>query len=440
MARHVRGEPHRRGHLALALTMAATPSLRLRRGLAIGGAVVLPLLLVRLGGHAGVHMARNLLVPGAGVVDHAPLLGMALAVLAVGATVAWLRWGVDWTLVAVLGLAMGLSIGLSGGAGDHGDAAPVLGPPVARAAHELPLVVLVVGMLAWARSVLGRTPGIRRLVDRRHRSRQGAVDLGSLPVVDRCRAVAIGALAGAAGPDDRRGVLADDVEARARRVGLVARGRIGGDPLRRDHAHARAARLLAGVAGEDEAARLDADARATTLGVPCSEPTWIRPLDGTLAALALQQSGRPEAAATWARALHRELGLSRGHRPAWWWTPLGLGAGSMPAWEHAATTAIARAAGWIDDEDWTALRRRSLGAAARGGDQRDDERLISAARCWLAFVDDAEAARIVARPGVRRDPLACALDALAVRLREDPDVLRTRTARPHTHHDRRVAR
>jgi hypothetical protein len=112
----------------------------------------------------------------------------------------------------------------------------------------------------------------------------------------------------------------------------------------------------------------------------------------------------------------------------------------MPAWEHAATTAIARGAGWIGDEDWTALRRRALGAAARGGEQCDDERLIAAARCWLVFVDDAEAERIVARPGVRRDSLACALDALAGTLRAEPSLLRAGDARPADHHEARVAR
>jgi hypothetical protein len=401
--------------------MTTAPSLRLRRVLALGVAVALPVLLVRVGGHAGVHMARNLLVPGAGVLDHAPILAIALVVLAVGATVLWLRWGADWALVAVVVLAMVLSLALSGGGGDH-DAAG-LGPPVARAAHEFPLVVLVVAALAWTRSVLGRTPGVRHLVGRRHRGRQGAVDLASLPVVDRCRAIAVRVLAGVDGTDDRVAVGGVDVQARARRVGLVTRGRVGGDPWRRDHAHARAARLLVGVASPHDAASLDADARRTGLGVPCSEPTWIRPLDATLAALALQRSGRPGAAAAWARALQGELGLRRGHRPAWWWTPLGIGAGSMPAWEHAATTALARSAGWIGDGDWTALRRRALGAAARGGGQPDDERLIAAARCWLALVDDLEAERIVTRPGVRRDPLACALDALATRLREQPDLV-----------------
>lgn len=392
-------------------------ALRTRRGLALIGAAAVPLVLVLWGGHAGTHMARNLLVPGAGVIDHAPVVGVTLALLAVGATVLWLRWGADWAVVAVIGVAMVLSAMWAGG--DHTSAAPTS----RVAAHEFPLVLLVIGAIAWLRSVMGRTPGMRHLVGRRHRTRQGAGDLRSLAPVDRCRAAAVLALAGAGDEHTLQAVTAADVGDRARRVGLVARGRTGGDPFRRDHAHARAARVLVGAADRAELDRLAVDSARTVLGAPCSEPGWIRPLDATLCALALANRGRHDAAATWSVALRDTLFLRRGHRPAWWWTPLGVGAGTMPDWEHATTTALARAAGWLaDDDDWTALRRRALGAAARGGDQPDDERLIAAARCWLALLaePDLEAERIIHRPGVRRDPLACALDTLASRLRSDP--------------------
>jgi len=79
----------------------------------------------------------------------------------------------------------------------------------------------------------------------------------------------------------------------------------------------------------------------------------------------------------------------------------------------------------VGDEDWSALRRRALGAAARGTEHPEDERLIAAARVWLACVDDPEAQRIVLRPGVRRDPLACALDRLAAQLCDNPSMLRS---------------
>jgi hypothetical protein len=82
--------------------------------------------------------------------------------------------------------------------------------------------------------------------------------------------------------------------------------------------------------------------------------------------------------------------------------------------------------GWVGDADWTALRTRALGASARGSEHPHDERLIAAARIWLAFVDDPRAAPLLARPTVRHDPLAVALDRLASRLAADPDALTTK--------------
>ena len=139
----------------------------------------------------------------------------------------------------------------------------------------------------------------------------------------------------------------------------------------------------------------------------------MRPLDAVLAALALDRAGEPAAGARCRALFAGPWALRRGHRPAWLWTPLALTAGRAPAWEHAASTALARSAGWVGDDDWPALRRQVLGASARGTALADDERLIAAGRVWLAHVDDPEAARIVARPTVADDPLAVALDAFA---------------------------
>ena len=55
----------------------------------------------------------------------------------------------------------------------------------------------------------------------------------------------------------------------------------------------------------------------------------------------------------------------------------------------------------------------ALGASARGTAHPDDERTIAAARVWLRFVDDEQAARLLARPTVAHDPLAVALDCYA---------------------------
>jgi hypothetical protein len=131
------------------------------------------------------------------------------------------------------------------------------------------------------------------------------------------------------------------------------------------------------------------------------------------------------------RALYAEhFRLRRGHRAAAWWTPLGVPVGACATWEHAAATGIARALGAVGDADWAALRTRALGAAARGTRDYHDERLVAAARLWLAFVEDQAAAAIINRPTVRHDPLAVALDQLADRLRSDPAALRAAPAAP----------
>lgn len=400
-------------------------AVRMRRAVALGMSVAVPLALVLWGGHVGVHMARNLLFPGAGVVDHSPLLAAAFAVLAVAATVVWLQWGADWVVVAVV-IASTAVAGLLAVSHPSLGTAQLLHP--VRAAHEFPLVVLVIVAIAWVRSAAGRVPVLRHLVIRRNRALGGGVDLASLAPVDRCRAAALFLLLAPNPEITVDSAWSADVIARARRVSAVARLRFGRDPLGRDHAPLRTVRLLAGRMSEAERNRYASEALSSDIGAPCSEPSWVRPLDATLAVLALQRCAAREAGAKWVEALGGAYSLRRGHRPAWWWTPLGVGAGSAPAWEHAAFTGLARAAGWVEDADWHALRKRALGAAARGAEHPHDERLVAAARVWLAFVDDPEAMRIIHRPGVRRDPLACALDQLAALLCENPAALRPAAA------------
>lgn len=368
----------------------------------------IPLLLWALGGHAGVHAARSMLVPGAGLAESAPVLAVAFVALAVAATVAWLRCGTDWVLVLVVVAAMGASA--AWGSAEHGV------PVAQRAAHEFPLVLVVAGAIGWLRATLGGVPGFGWLAGRRVQEDHVTV-LADLAPVDRCRAVAIAALAGDVTDEHRRAVIAPDVARRAARIGFAARLRRGGDPFRVDHAPARAALALTLDLHPDAARRFVADAARSPVGVPASEPTWVRTLDGTLAALALDRLGAGDSAARWTAALDGPLAPRRGHRPSWWWTPLGLAAGRCLDWEHAAATALAHEQGWIDDGDWLHLRRRVLGAAARGSSRRDDERLIAAGRVWLALVDDPAAERIVERPTIRHDPLAVALDAHARHLR-----------------------
>ena len=379
-----------------------------RRWLLAVAVAALPLGLWLLGGHAGVHAARSMLVPGAGLAEAAPVLAAGFVALAVAATVAWLRWGTDWALALVVVAAMAASA--AWGSTDHG------AEVAQRAAHEFPLVIVVAAALGWVRATLGGVPGFGWVAGRRVHD-EHVTSLADLAPVDRCRAVAVAALAGDVTDEHRAAVTAPDVARRSARIGLAARLRRGGDPFRIDHAPARAALALTGGLDDAAARAFVDDARRNPLGVPASEPTWVRTLDGTLAALALARLGDDAAPRRWASVLDGPLAVRRGHRPSWWWTPLGVAAGRCLDWEHAAATALAHEQGWIDDGDWTHLRRRVLGAAARGSSRRDDERLIAAGRMWLALVDDPAAERIVSRPTVRHDPLAVALDAHARHLR-----------------------
>ena len=166
--------------------MASRSSTR-RRVVVLAASLALPALLVFGFGHRGQHMARNLLVPGAGLWEEHLWVGLAFTVGMVAATVAWVRWGADWTVAAVVGGAVVASALWAPGGHDAPAAASPFTP--ARAAHEFPLVVLVVGALSWMRSLTARVPLLRRLGARRPRR---------VRAVDHARAVAVAQVAGAA--------------------------------------------------------------------------------------------------------------------------------------------------------------------------------------------------------------------------------------------------
>jgi hypothetical protein len=397
--------------------MADVPSLRFRRVVTAAVSLTITALLAFALGDPGAHMAQNLVIPGVGLLEVSVALAVVVLVATTAAIVVWVTWGIDWLPAAIV-LCSTVAAGLL--TGDH----PA---PVTRAAdelvgvaaaHEFPLVVLVVGGIMWMRTAVGRLPGLRRVTARRSRTVAAAPGLdgiGALAPLDRSRAAAIAALTGPVPSTVSDAAASSAVVTRARRIGLIARGRRG-DPFAVDHAAARAALALTGQLDDAAMARFADDAHAAVAGVPASEPTWVRPLDATLAALALHRAGHGEAGRRWAAMLAGPLALQGGHRPGAWWTPLGIRLGSASVWEHAATSALARANGWCDDADWHVLRPRLLGAAARGTSVAADERSIAAARLWLVHVDDEQAARILARPTVHRDPIAVALDRLATSL------------------------
>ena len=219
--------------------MTTERPLRVRRAAVVALSLLVPAILVLGLGHRGAHMARNIVFPGAGLIDERPFIALLLMSLAVLATVAWVRWGVDWSVVAIIVVSTAAAGALTSPA-DHQSASDAL-----RSTHEFPLVIIATAAVTWVRSVGGRMPGMRRLARRRTRSLSGLSDIDRLSVIDRCRCASIVSLAALTNGVELDRVLAtlerDDVAGRARRVGFIARGRRGGDPFRIDHAHARAA-------------------------------------------------------------------------------------------------------------------------------------------------------------------------------------------------------
>ena len=403
------------------MTVRARDDVWARRWCAVGIAGAFWIALPVFAGHRGTHMALNLLVPGAGLFGVDVLGAVAVVLAAVTAFALWLRWGMDWVVVVVLLGAMVVS-GLA--VHDHPTAAAAALPPVQRSSHEFPLVLLVMGALTRLERMSRRFPPVAWIHRHRASKRDGWSALSALSPVERCRTASVAALAGPVETMVVDAVGRPDIIRRARRVGIAARARFAGDPLRIDHAHARTALALTNQLDDVEVDALKHDASSTAVGVPCSEPGWVRLLDASLTAAGLQRLGHPQAVDDLRGLLGEELRLKRGHRPAAWWTILGVRTGPGAPWEHAAATGIARALDAIADNDWPLLRPRALGAAARGNKDPHDERLVAAARIWLVFVDDSVAAPIIERPTVRHDPMAIALDRLAQSLRNEPDLLR----------------
>jgi len=378
--------------------------------------------------------SRNIVLPGAGLIEWSLPAAAVFACLAVVALALFFVWGADWVVAAVWASALAATLVLVSATHDHAAthvvSAAGQAPQVVRASHTVGAILVVMVLVNWLRVVFARVPGVSWLGRRLSRGkRQGLSGVGRLRGVERARASAIAALARAAGAEVPESdaiveALSDGrVVRRARNVGAFARLRLG-DPLRTDNAHARAALLLWGKLPPHAVRDFELESAKRLAGVPCSEPGWVRPLDATLAAVALQSCGEREAARSWVRTFQTEFRLGqRGHRPAWLYTPLFMAAGTASDWEHAAASGICRAFGWIGTEDWTALRKRTLGAAARGSTIAQDARLIAAGRMWAAMEQDAPAQRILQRATIRGDALAVALERLARALEANPRAL-----------------
>lgn len=363
-------------------------------------------------GHSGMHMLQNILVPGLGLHERSLVLAIATFISVIAGLIAWIRWGIDWlpaTLVVLSTLASGVPTESLGQ--DHASTNPLV---LQYAAHEFPIVVAVVAALIWLQTSIKSLPLIRRIAATRVENAPQSI--AELPPVACSQAAVISILSGSKSQNAAAAAANESVTQRCRWIGRVARFRFGDDPFMVDHGIARAGLLITGQLSENQKAQLMRDSTRAPGGVPCSEPGWLRFLDGTLTAVALTEAGDKTAGERWTQMLDGPLAIKRGHRPAMWWTPLGIAFGNAPLWEHALGCALARDYGWCSDKDWEGLRPRLLGAAARGVQIVDDERAIAAGRLWLDIVKDEQASRILMRPTVQYDPIALEIEALREQL------------------------
>jgi hypothetical protein len=375
---------------------------------------------------------RSAVAPGLGLLPDQAAVAAALLVAAFASTWTWFRWGVGLPAIVVWWAGIVVTVRLLPSHTHEALAAAAGSGGYGLAAHEFTWVMAVYVVVYWFSLFLYRLPFVERLAARRRLRRPpDETALRYLPPVERARAVAIWGIARAAGgqaPSSQllAGAAASLPEARrARAISLLAHGDWR-QPLRRDNAPSRAALILAGadadgaVAGE--AGRQAAGAR---LAMPASEPGWVSLLDGTLLAAALQASGDAGAGRRWGLVLDRWFRLKRGHRPEARHDFVGVTRGRAPAWEHATAMATAAAHGWCEPApEWVALRQQVFAAIGRGGRSPGDNRLVAAGRCWAALTRDDEAGRLLRRvTSSPRDPLAQALDALAVALAANPGVL-----------------
>ena len=245
-------------------------------------------------------------MPGVGLIEVSWWLAAATFVLLVGGLVLWLRWGAEWVPLTVIVLStVGAAVLSRAGHGTPGTMA---------ATHEFPIVALLVSALTWLASAWRSLPWIGRFRRRPVAPRQAS----DLTPQERCQLAVLTSLTADRHDGDARAdaaLIDDEVVRRARRIDVVARGRLVTPPLTVDHGPARAALLALGCLDPSARSRLLDEAAGAPGGVPASEPGWVRLLDGSLVAVALWQAGDRDGLTRWKTMLDGPLALRRGHRP-----------------------------------------------------------------------------------------------------------------------------
>ncbi|MFT7654275.1 MAG: hypothetical protein ACI9ON_000402 [Limisphaerales bacterium] len=353
------------------------------------------------GGERLLAVLRTVVLPGLPFLEWHPLIGVATIMIVLTALGTWLRWGMDWLVMLVMLVSVAVALFVMP---LHHQPA-VLTAFVVEASHEFMAVLVIFTLIAQLRVVFARLPGSGWVRARLPKTL-------FFPSVDRARAATIRLLHDSDCQLAREMINDPRMLQRAAMINRIARCRFSGDVLRSAHAPLRAARNLAGLNDVRERQRWLAESRSSLAGVPDSEPTWVRLLDGVLTALAIARLDESTDVERWRQTLDVRFALRHGRRPSALHTPSMLSLGTADAWEHAAATALAHAAGWIDQTDWTYLRPRCLGAAASGKADPASLRLVAAGKIWAKLTADTEALLILERRTLEGDPLACALNDL----------------------------
>lgn len=385
------------------------------------------------GDERALAIARSFFLPGLAFLEWHVVLGVVTIALALFAFYSWMRWGADWFLLLIVSGSAAIAAFLMpvhhhhhddnshshehsvlDRQTEHTDQRRLFSPDVEvrQAGHEFLIVLIVFTAIAKLRLALGRFvnfDGLERYVP----------EIFKFHSSDAAQEMVFRRLAGAPASEILNEIDIAKYAKQAQFINTFTRFRWRGDVWRKDHAVQRACLAMAGALNVQQLKRFQDEGSRSNCGVPNTVPTWVRLLDGMLAAIALDQMGEEEAVRRWRHTLETRFALHGGRRSAVAHAPSMLSIGTAPAWEHATATALGRLHGWLPDTDWAHLRPRVLGAASGGEKDAATLRLVAAGRLWAALVGDAEASDILNRRNVTIDPVASAIDELAIGLAKD---------------------
>ena len=371
----------------------------------IGGALLVTLLvldvvaILGLGPDRWVAVTRNLLFPGLGLLETNATLGLAFVALALFALLMWVRWGAAWMVAAVWLSGVIVALAVVAPTSPQAAAPIAVARPAPCRSWSAP-TSSPRSCSSWLLS-LGRGPG---WLDSRASARS-CVGVGAAgrkvskrwPALPR--SIALGPRRswpssqrlGADVPDPAAivaEVQAPDMARRAKRVALVARWHLGGDPLRGTTPRC-APRWPSGARSRRSRWRISAPMPATN-GPACPPASpggcgcWTArsPRSPSTRSASRRRSER------WQVVTGSVFALRGGHRPSCAYAPLAVAGPWAPDVGARGRHCPRRSHGARRSRTGPPCASARLGAAARGPSRPDDERLIAAGRIHARLAGD----------------------------------------------------